>query len=248
MSAGSSISLVTTLVTALFAGMVLWRYFVRPRAYLLSWGVGLALYSIGTLCQVILATGWNEYIFKLWYWGGALMVASLIGQGTVFLLVKRKRLAWGSFWAIAVLGLIGLVLVFSSAVDSSRFRPEVDLTEQYRTIFTASGLALVLRQGLTILLNTYGTLLLVGGALYSAYLLWRKAIMPGRMLGNLLIGIGGALPALSGYLILLGAPEYKYYGQLFGGILLFTGFLLATVSAPRPLPEVKPAQQPARHT
>jgi hypothetical protein len=53
------------------------------------------------------------------------------------------------------------------------------------------------------------------------------------MWGNILIAVGGLLPALGGFLILLGNPAFKYAGQLLGGILLFAGFLLATQHAPQ---------------
>jgi hypothetical protein len=83
-------------------------------------------------------------------------------------------------------------------------------------------------------MNAYGTVLLVGGALYSAFLLWRKAILPNRLAGNVLIAAGGLLPALGGALILPGRPEYKYLGQLLGSVLLFAGFLMATARRRRP--------------
>ena len=48
-----------------------------------------------------------------------------------------------------------------------------------------------------------GTLLLAGGAVYSAYLFLRKQILPNRVLGNVFIALGGLLPAAGGALIKL---------------------------------------------
>ena len=42
----------------------------------------------------------------------------------------------------------------------------------------------------------YGTVALVGGALYSAYIFLRKRVMPQRVLGNVFIAIGGLSPAV----------------------------------------------------
>jgi len=53
-------------------------------------------------------------------------------------------------------------------------------------------------------MNTWGTLALVGGAIYSAWIFRRKGIMRNRVVGNWLIAAGGLLPALGGALIRLG--------------------------------------------
>lgn len=232
MTPSQSISIATFLITAVFAAMVLNRWRAQPGLPLLLWGTGMVVYSVGALCQAVLAVTWNEFLFRLWYWTGALMVAPWIGQGTLFLLVKHRWLAWGSFWIIALLGLIGLALVFTTGVDPTQYRPGVDLTEQFRAIFTATGGEKAIRTILVIALNIYGTVLFVGGALYSAWLLWRKTILPNRMMGNVMIVAGGLLPALGGTLILLGRPEYKYLAQLLGSALLFAGFLMATAQRP----------------
>ena len=85
----------------------------------------------------------------------------------------------------------------------------------------------------------------VGGAIYSSLLFLRKQIMPNRVLGNVLIAIGGLLPAFGGSLIKLAetAPAIsaagsvlKYLGIFLGVVLLFIGFQLATSSAPAPRP------------
>ena len=65
-------------------------------------------------------------------------------------------------------------------------------------------------------MNTWGTLTLVGGALYSAHLFRRKRILPQRVTGNALIAIGGLLPAFGGLMLRLGDPTYKYLGEMLG--------------------------------
>jgi len=45
-------------------------------------------------------------------------------------------------------------------------------------------------------LNIYGTLALVGGAIYSAYIFWRKRVLFHRMIGNILIAAGALAPAM----------------------------------------------------
>ena len=150
------------------------------------------------------------------------------------MLARTKKWTWISFCIITALSLISLPLIFSAELNPAAYQPGIDLTEQSQEIFTVTGAAKTIRIILVIVLNTYGTILLVGGAIYSAFIFWRKRVLPHRMWGNVLIAIGGLLPAMGGFLILLGSPDFKYLGQLLGGILLFAGFLVATKGEPVP--------------
>jgi len=234
MTASFWISIATAVTTGIFAVFVLARYQVRRRRHLLAWGIGLVLYSLSSLAQAILVNQFSDFLFKLWYWAGALVVAPWLGQGTLFLLVRKKNWAWISFWVITVLSIVGLPLIFGAKLDPTAYHAGVDLTEQFQAIFTTTGTARTIRVVLVILLNTYGTILLVGGAIYSAFIFWRKRVLVHRLWGNVLIAIGGLLPAMGGYLILLGSADFKYLGQLLGGILLFAGFIVATKGEPVP--------------
>ena len=231
MSLSFLLSLATAAVTAIFAFLVLSDYRRKQRPHLLAWGVGLALYSIGALAQALLFNAFNPFLFRLWYWAGALVVATWLGQGTLFLLARNSRWTWLSFWVVLALSLLGLPLIFGAPVNPASYRAGVDLTEQFQDIFTAQGLIKTLRVVLVIVMNSYGTLLLVGGAVYSAWVVWRKHLPSQLLWSNLLIAAGGLLPAMGGFLILLGDPAFKYLGQFLGGILLFLGFLLAGQSS-----------------
>ena len=97
------------------------------------------------------------------------------------------------------------------------------------------------------IMNVWGTVALVGGAIYSAWIFRRKNLFRNRVIGNWLIAAGGLLPALGGALIHLGSPSYKYLGELLGAILIFAGFWLAT-NIPDEVPEIRHvprSEQPA---
>ena len=228
MSVSFYISLTTAVITAIFTIIIFAHDRGRRRKHLLAWGVGMALYSLSTLAQAYLFISFNEWVFKLWYWAGALVVALWLGQGTVFLLIRKGNRAMISFYFVLVSSIVGLVVMALSSVDPAVYQAGVDMTAQYREIFTATGGAKTARTVLAIVLNSYGTLMLVGGAAYSAFIFWRKRVLPHRMWGNVLIAVGGMLPAMGGVLVLLGNPAFKYIGQLLGGLLIFAGFLVAT--------------------
>jgi drug/metabolite transporter (DMT)-like permease len=76
----------------------------------------------------------------------------------------------------------------------------------------------------------------VGGAIWSAYLFWRKRVLPNRVIGNVLIAGGALLIGLASTLTRLGYGQFLYLGELLCAILMFTGFRFAA----RPQPEEAP--------
>ncbi|MFM8321961.1 MAG: hypothetical protein ACKOC5_13690 [Chloroflexota bacterium] len=220
----------STLVTFIFAYAVLarWRY-KKPR-HLLFWGLGLVLYGLGTLSEVVLAFTFNELVLKLWYLSGAMLTAAWLGQGTVYLLVRKARLADALAGVLLAASLLSLGLVLAAPLTGAQAGYDLarPVSLQYKDILVRSGPVTLL----TILLNIYGTLGLVGGALYSAFLFWRKSILANRMLGNLLIAGGALLPAMAGSLVKAGLVDWLYASELLGSALMFAGFMLATSGKP----------------
>lgn len=243
-----SIGLATALVSAVFAALVLMRYFQRGGLHLLLWGLGLLLYFVGGATEVWLTFGWNELAFRLWYWSGAIMVAAVLGQGSMYLLVRKPYVAAICCVVVGIIALISLVWIFSLPLDATHFQPNGDvgafLTDSYKNILPQS----IIRRTLPPIMNAYGTLLLVGGAIQSSVLFFRKQILPNRVLGNVLIAFGGLLPAAAGSIVKLAesTPELSALGStlkylaIFAGVLfLFIGFQLAIAGAPQP--KAKPA-------
>lgn len=178
---------------------------------------------------------------------GTGIVAALIAfHGLVFaavvhrLLVRRwhpQRLA-AVLTALLVAGsLVAAYLIFSIPLDGSRFDAGRALSAQYREILPPGA---VVRK-LTPVFNIYGTITLVGGALYSAWLLWRKEIAPHRVLGNILIAGGAFVIASASTMVRLGLGDYLYAGELLAASLMFSGFLLATSKAGSTAPSTEAA-------
>jgi hypothetical protein len=72
----------------------------------------------------------------------------------------------------------------------------------------------------------------VGGAIYSAYLFWRKQVLLNRVLGNILIAAGALSPAMAGTFIKAGLADMLYPSELVGVIVMYIGFLLAVTHRP----------------
>ena len=210
-------------ISFVFAFMLFRRYLVRRGPHLLLWGIGMVFYGIGGFCEGYFgAFGWNPFIFRLWYLAGAILVAAWLGQGTVYLLAKRR-------WANVLMVLLALGSLYAAfRVFTATLDPSL-MTTSVHTGSELSGHAIVTPgvRGLTPIFNLYGTVTLVGGALYSAWIFWRKRVLLHRTIGNILIAAGALLPAFVGSFSRMGFSNALYVSELLGAILLFIGFLRA---------------------
>jgi hypothetical protein len=212
------------IVSFVFAFFILKRYVARKGLYLLFWGIGMVFYGIGGFCEAYYgAFGWNSLIFRLWYLFGAILVAAWLGQGTVYLLANRKW-AHGLMTLLALGSLYGLIRVFGAQLDPGQ------MTTSLHTGSELSGHAIITPgvRALTPFFNLYGTVTLVGGAAWSAFIFWRKRVLLHRTVGNVLIAVGAMLPAFGGTFSRFGLPGALYIGELLGAILMFIGFIRAT--------------------
>ena len=159
----------------------------------------------------------------MWYLFGAILVAAWMGQGTVYLLAKQ-RTAHVLMGLLLIGSLYGIFKVFSAELDPSL------LTTSTHTGSELSGHAIVTSgvRSLTPIFNLYGVITLVGGAVYSAWIFFRKRVLLHRTIGNILIAIGAILPGFGGAFSRFGIPGALYIGELLGAILLFAGFVRAT--------------------
>ena len=229
----------STAVTFAFTASVFRRYRQRGGVHLLLWSFGLLLYGLGTLSEVILGLTFNGYVLKLWYLTGAMLTAAWLGMGTVHLLIRRGNTAQILTGILAAVSILSLFLILAAPVNNVPYDVTRPISEQYKEILTRSGPVILL----TILLNIYGTITLVGGAIYSAFLFWRKKILAARMYGNILIAAGALSPALGGSFVRTGLVDFLYLSELIGAILMFIGFVLATSGRPEPSHQLEHAPQ-----
>jgi len=219
----SVLPFISSLVSFVFAFVVLRRYLERRGTHLLLWGIGMIFYGIGGFTEGYYSVwGWNPLIFRLWYLFGAILVAAWLGQGTVYLLVNKK-------WANLLMVLRGVASIYGAiVVFGAELNPAL-MTASQHTGSEMSGHAIVSPgvRSLTPFFNIYGTLALVGGAAYSAFLFWRKKVLLHRTIGNVLIAVGAILPAFGGTFSRLGIPGALYISELLGAVVIFLGFLRA---------------------
>ncbi len=228
---------ITTAIIFVFAFLVLRRYFQRGGTHNLMWGIGLIMYGLGTFAEAFLAVGYAPFVLYGWYLFGALLTPAWLGQGTVYLLVRRKNVANTLLVILTLLSVFAALKVFSLPITGS-YNIVVPVSTQYKDVLQRDSLTTMLLA----IFALYGTVALVGGALYSAYIFLRKRVLPQRVLGNVFIAIGGLSPAVGGTLAARGLGDVLFVSELLGAVLLFIGFWLATM--PQPI-EAPPAPTPA---
>jgi hypothetical protein len=214
---------VSSVLSFLFAFLILKRYWERRGLHQLLWGIGMVFYGIGGFCEAYYgALGWNPLVFRLWYLFGAILVAAWLGQGTVYLLAK-PRWAHALMILLALGSLYGLIRVFTAELDPTL------MTSSLHTGSELSGHAIVTPgvRMLTPFFNLYGTMTLVGGAAWSAWIFWRKRILLHRVIGNVLIAAGAILPAFGGTFSRFGISSALYICELLGAVLIFIGYIRA---------------------
>lgn len=219
---------ISTLVVFVFAFFVLQRYRERGGMHTLLWGIGFVMYGLGTFAEAYLAFGYSSFILHSWYLFGAILTPAWLGQGTVFLLVRRRNVANILLIVLIIASVFTAVHVFSLPTQDALYDVAKPVSGQYKDIMARTSLTTTLLA----VFAAYGTLALVGGALYSAYIFWRKRILPHRVLGNVLLAAGALSPALGGVLVTRGLGDYLFISELLGAIIMFVGFRLATSQQP----------------
>ncbi len=226
--------LMSSLLSYVFAAVVLYRWWaIRRRPHLLLWGVGLLFYATGGLMEALYGFfGWHPLVFRTWYLVGAVLVAAWLGQGTAYLLIRRR------VGGVRVADILMAILWVASLFAAYRvFSAELDPTRMIEGELSGHAIVTPGVRVLTPFFNIYGVIMLVGGAIYSAWIFWRKRIMFNRTVGNILIATGALAPAIGGSFQRFGVPYMLYLGEFVGAVLMFLGFLYATRPAENPQPE-----------
>lgn len=206
----------SSIVALIFAVAVLDQYLERRKPYQLVWSIGLFMYFLSTGSEFLIElSGVSPGVYRLWYLTGAIYVAAYLGMGTVYLLARRSA-AHIVLGILVAASLYALVRVAAAPLDFSVLPAGGPI----------SGKAFPISVRLiTPIFNVFGTIALVGGALYSAWIFWRRHILRHRVISNVLVAAGAMLPAAGGTASRLGEFRLLYALELLGIVVIFIGFL-----------------------
>ena len=208
--------ILSTLISAAFAWVILARYRLKRQSYhLLWWGIGIVTYGVGTLIESLVTLfGWQSALFKAWYIAGALLGGAPLAVGTIYLLFGRRA------GRIAVALLLAAVGVTSIFVILSPVR--IDLVDP--TILSGKALAWQSIRRVSPFINSLAALFLVGGAIYSAVRFFGHPESRHVSIGNIFIAVGALLPGVGGMGSRMGHTELLYIAEFIGVILIWIGY------------------------
>jgi hypothetical protein len=230
----SLLPVVAALLALLFTVLLL-RSFRRRRAgEKLLWAGGFALFAAATACEAIAqGSGWSPGLFRGYYVCGGVLTVAWLGAGSAWLALDRRArdaLAGGLLVAtVAAAAAVALAPVHASmlAHPPSGGPPSDGALGGHAFIWA-------------IALNSFGTVFLLGGALYS---MARRR----RVRANLWIAVGALVLALSTSMTRAGEYSFVYVGQLVGIALMFAGFNLTGGRERQPAAAAPQQPAPPRH-
>jgi hypothetical protein len=195
----------------------------RPGGQKVLWALGFASFATAAVAEALAhRAGWTPSLFRTYYAAGGVLTVAYLGAGSAWLLLPRR---------VRDIMLGALILATVAAVSSVLLAP-VD----GHALSAVGGGRPPANAALgghvflwAIALNSFGTIFLIGGSLYSIVRKQRVRI-------NLWIGSGALVVALATGLSRAGSYSLVYVGELVGIALMFCGFTFAGTPARSPGP------------
>ncbi len=213
MIAFPAIAAIVALICSVIVGWDAWK---RLRPERMSWSLAFLLFALAAGAEVLGAvTGWTPTLARVYYLAGAVLVVGLFALGEIYLLFGARvpSLVPGIVLLIVALA---ITTVWSAPVDSASLA-----TQGWDAIERGPFLI-----ALAASINAGGTLVLVAGALFSAWRLRHAGDARRRAAGCLFIALGAIVVATGGTLTRLGHREYLYLAMSVGIAIIFAGVML----------------------
>lgn len=205
-----------------FSWLVFAQWLKRKKPHQMAWTVGLLMYAIAAVMESVSeATGsWNPLVYRFYIVLAASLVGFL-GLGTYYLMAKKKTgpRIYLAYTLIAFA--IFLVGSLTAELDLSKLVPGITVGGQ------GLGASMSFPRFMSLFFNIPGTILLLGGAIVSAYRFARKKEYAYRMWANVLIALGTIVIAAAGGMARAGNPVGLYPAEMVASAILLAGFLLA---------------------
>jgi hypothetical protein len=203
-------------IAAICAAIVGWDALRRPRPERAIWAGAFLLFMVAAACEVIgSATGWSPILARAYYLTGAVLVVGVLALGELYLLRPGRMPAITPGISLLIVA-ISATAVWSAPIDSARLA-----TAGWQALERGPFLV-----ALAVTLNAGGTMVLTGGALYSAWKLRADGGSRRRAAGCVLIAVGTVVVASGGTLTRFGRPEYLYLPMTLGIAIIFFGVAL----------------------
>src|SRR2546421_415576 len=156
----------------------------RRKPYQAVWALALAMFGIAAAFETVgEAAGWTDPTYKGYYLFGGLLNVGWLGVGSLLILSSR-RFGMAAVIVMAAISFICIVVVIASHTDPALLKEQVP----------ARG-AIDVPAWLPLITNLGGSLLLIGGAGWSAWKAARAGAPGNRVVGLATIAVGAFIAA-----------------------------------------------------
>lgn len=210
--------LISTVVSLACAATIARDAYRRPRPEKVVWAVAFGIFAVAAGAEAWAEVAdWTPFVVRLFYLTGAVLVVAYLGLGELYLLAPRRMHAIRVVPGLTLLlTAFAATIVWSAPIDNTR------LTEDGWEALDRSGMLVAL----VALCSGLGTVIIVGGALWSAWTFRRLGTQRHRLIGCLLIAGGTLIVAAKGTLSRTGLPEETFALAMAAGVAtIFVGYL-----------------------
>lgn len=212
----------TAILVTIFTFLVFNQYLKRRKLHQLHWSIGFFLFAVAAYMEALseFAGNWEPFIYRLYIVSAASLVGFL-GLGTLYLISKKKIYGHIGLVYFLTVSIVFLVGSLTASLDLEQLRPGITVGGK------ALGPSLSFPRVCSLFINIPGTLLLLGGALYSIAKFTGKKEWSYRVWANVWIATGTIVIAWAGSKARLGSTAGLYPAEMIGASLLLVGFLKA---------------------
>jgi hypothetical protein len=215
--------LVAAAVAGGFAALLTRQYIQRRRSYQLLWAIALLMYAVASLAVAIGAlNGWSRSAFQVYWVFGAVLNVPFLAAGELQLLIRNRTVD------VVIDVILVFVVAYAISVTRGAAYDAQALAQQLpsgKHVFGAGTPAHQLPQ----LISIPSYLILVIGALWSAWRMRGRPELKDRFMGTLLIVLGATIIAGFGSAFAaLGDLAPFSVALLLGISVMFWGFLRAS--------------------
>jgi len=215
--------MLSALVALVFAALLARQYARRRRSYQALWAIALLMYAIASATVALgVADGWTAGEFRVYWALGAVLNVPFLAQGELDLLVRNRLVRSCLYVVLVFLTAYTIAVVRTASVDQGALAENLP---SGKDVFGDGSPAHLLPQ----LISIPAYLVLVGGAVWSAWRMRGRRELRDRFRGTLLIALGATVIAGFGSAFAaLGKPLPFSMSLLAGISVMFLGFLRAS--------------------
>jgi hypothetical protein len=239
------LAFLATAVATLFAQATLVRFTKNRKPQDLAWTISLAMFALASAAlSVGVSTGWDNGTFRIFFLLGAVLTVPWLALGTVYLQIGRERgrkVQWGLVFFSGLATGVLLTAPIDGKITGTEIPVGSDVFGAFPRVLAAVG-------------SGVGAVVIIAGALWSAYRFARSRTTPGngrRAAANVLSALGTLVLSSGGLIQGVAGKDEAFVITLASGILvIYAGFLVAAGAgarrdAPPPVSNVAPVRSSA---